>query len=266
MSPAISPDGRLIAFAAQGLRIADRIAQTEWLAASNSGSAFRFSGDGNWLTYTRYASGVQANPMVSGSNQVYLYDIQNRIETLVSHAMSSTVFAAGHSELPDISPDGRFVVYRTLATNLVNSVNGTSRQIILYDRLTGQNSLVSASYITGLQADDNSLRASFSTDGQLLLLQSWASDLLANDFNRNGDVFSQPIFMVRILPPGTAGEGPWLYWPFAPGNNYAVQFKSGLDNPMWQTLPGSITNDGVKAWTQDVSPTNSQRIYRVRSF
>jgi hypothetical protein len=96
------------------------------------------------------------------------------------------------------------------------------------------------------------------------LFQSWASDLVANDFNRSGDVIAQAIFTAVILPPAP-GQGPWLYWPFVPGNNYGVQFKNTLNDPLWQTLPGSFTNIGVKAWQQDPAPNGTQRIYRILS-
>ena len=164
------------------------------------------------------------------------------------------------------SPDGRFISYRTRATNLVAGASGITRQIVLYDRQTGSNTLVSASRFTGGPADDHSLRASFSADGQTLLMQSWASDLTAGDFNHSGDAFAHTIFTATILPATTPGQGPWLSWPFVPGSQYTVQFKNSLADSLWQDLPGSSTKVGVKAWLQDTAPASPQRIYRVISF
>jgi Tol biopolymer transport system component len=260
---AISPDGNRIAFyTTTQMRIADRAAQTNWLVASITpnfswSAAPQLSADGNWLTYSRY---------VSPWTQTYLYDVQNRIELLVSHAMNSTAGGGGNSDGPDISPDGRFVSYRTTATNVVAGGNGLIRQIILYDRQTGSNALVSASRFTGAPADDHSLRASFSLDGQTLLFQSWASDLVANDANQSGDVFAHTILTVVIFPPGVPGQGAWISWPYVPGNNYDVQFKHSLDDLLWQSLSGTITNLGTKAWMQDVAPDAAHRFYRIRSF
>ncbi len=258
---AISPDGSRLAYStASELRLADLGAQTNWLVSAITTSSRplpRFNADGNWLAYSRN---------VSGSNQVFLYDIPGRTELLVSHAMNSAAGGGGHSDSPDLSPDGRFVSFRTLATNIVTGASGITRQIILFDRQTGSNTLVSASRFTGGPADDHSMRASFSADGQTLLIQSWASDLTAGDFNHSGDVFAHTIFTAMILPATTPGQGPWLGWPFVPGNNYGVQFKNSLADPLWQDLPGSSTNIGVKVWLQDMTPASPERFYRVISF
>jgi Tol biopolymer transport system component len=256
---AISPDGNRIAFNTQlELRIVDRLVPTNWLVAALNVSSRpmpRFSLDGNWLTYSR---------SVAASNQVFLYDIPNRTELLVSHAIGSAVGGAGHSDAPDLTPDGRFVAYRTRAANIVAGMSGVTRQIVLYDHQTGLNTLVSASRYTGLPGDDHSLRATFSADGQTLLLQSWASDLAVDDFNRSGDVLAKAIFTAVILPP-VEGQSSWIYWPFEPGNNYSVQFKNSLDDPAWQSTAGIMTNVGNKVWFQDGFATNSQRFYRIQS-
>lgn len=258
---AISADGNRLAYnTLNQLSLADRAAQTNWLVttfASNSHRGPRLSATGDWLCYSRFES-----PW----HQTFLYDVQNRTEQLVSHARDSSTGGAGDSDSPDLSPDGRFVAYRTLATNVVNGATGITWQIVLYDRQTGSNTLVSASRFNGGPADDHSLRANFSPDGQTLLIQSWASDLVANDFNHSGDVLARTILTAVILPSVTPGQGPWLYWPFVPGNNYRVQFKNHLADPLWQNLPGSITNIGVKAWLQDITPAGPERFYRVISF
>jgi Tol biopolymer transport system component len=256
---ALSANGNLLAFAtASELRAADRGAQTSWLVASFSNTsrpAPRVSADGNWLAYDRRSGLWQ---------QTYLYDVRNHGETLVSHGLNSAAEGGGDSDAPDISPDGRFVAYRTLATNVITGANGYMRQVVLYDRQSGLNQLVSASRLTGLPGDDHSSRPRFSTDGQTLLIQSWASDLAGNDFNRGGDVIAHAIFTAVILPPAP-GQGAWLYWPYVPGNNYGVQFKNHLDDPLWQNLTGTFTNIGVKAWQQDTTPATTQRFYRIFS-
>lgn len=258
---AITPDGNRLAYCTSAeLRLVDRVAQTNWLVtglASTSRPVPRFNAGGNWLTYARY---------VSPFNQTYLYDVQNRAELLVSHALDSAAEGGGNSDSPELTPDGRFVAFRTLATNVVAGAGGITRQIILYDRQTGSNTLVSASRFTGASADDHSMRAVFSADGQTLLFQSWASDIAGNDFNRGGDVLARTIFTAMILPPAAPDQGPWLSWPLVPGRNSSVQFKNSLDDSIWQDVTGTITNVGVKAWLQDASPAGAQRFYRIISF
>ncbi len=258
---AISPDGNRLAYCTStALRIADRAAQTNWLVATLDSTSWpvpRFNADGHWLAYARF---------VSPFHQTYLYDVQNRAELLLSHGLDSGDPGGGNSDSPDLSPGGRFVAFRTLATNVVADASGITRQIVLYDRHTGLNTLVSASRFTGTPADDHSLRAIFSADGQTLLFQSWASDVVGNDFNHSGDVLAQAIFTAMILPPAVPDQGPLLTWPLLPGNGSRVQFKEGLNDLFWQDLPGSPTNDGWKAWLHDGPTTNAQRFYRVIVF
>jgi Tol biopolymer transport system component len=261
---AISGDGNFLAYTtASELRVVNRSAQTNWLVATGtfatgvvSRATLQLSVDGKWLTYAR---------LVSPGWQTFLYDVQGRVETLVSHAFNSSSGGYGNSEFPVISPDGRFVAYGTTATNIVLGITGLPRQLVFYDHQTGLNELFSANLTIGGQGNDYSLRARFSADGQTLLFQSWASDLTPGDFNRSGDVFARPILTAVILPP-VAGQSPWLYWPFLPGNNYAVEFKNTLADAAWQTLPGSYVTNGVKAWMQDGSPASDQRFYRINSY
>ncbi len=258
---AISPDGNRVAgVTATQLLIVDRAAGTNGVVATlaaGSRTLPRFSADGRWLTYARALNLV---------NQVYLNDLESGTEYLVSHATNSAAPGSAHSDAPDLSPDGRYIAYRTLANNVVAGANGSTRQIVLYDRQTGANSLLSASRLNGGRGDDYSTGVSFSADGQTLLLQSWASDLAPGDFNRTGDVFAYAFFTAVILPPATPGQGPWITWPFVPDNNYRVQFKNDLSDPEWQDMPGSFTTLGLKALQQDLAPNAARRFYRVVSY
>jgi Tol biopolymer transport system component len=258
---AISPDGSRIAGATSTqLWLMDRPASTNWVVtalASGSRPLQRFSADGNWLVYSRLAGTI---------NQVFQFDLVNRTEQLISHTQNPATGGSGHSDLPVFSPDGRFVAYRTYATDIVAGANGLARQLILYDRQTGANSLVSASRYTGAPSIDRSVRATFSADGQMLLYQSWASDLADGSFNTSGALFRLPILTALILPPAVPGQGPWLAWPAVPDGAYGVEYKNSLNDPLWQSLPGSITNNGFKAMLQDTSPDAARRFYRVVSF
>jgi Tol biopolymer transport system component len=260
---AISPDGNRLAYVtASQLAASDRAANTSWTVASlatGSRTAPRFSADGRWLAFA-YTKTTGA------TNQVYLNDLQTRTEYLASHATNSASGGNASSDRPEISPDGRFVAYRTYSSDVVPGASGATRQIVLYDRLSDANSLVTASRFTGAGGSDFSMSAGFSADGQTLLVQSWASDLAAGDANRTGDVFAYTILTAVILPSATPGQGPWISWPFVPGNNYRVQFKNNLHEPDWQELTGSITNVGVKGFQQDSSPVGTQRFYRINAF
>jgi len=137
---AISPDGNRVVYSATaGLYLRDRAAGTTTSigpALSGSHPGLRFSGDSRLVVYTR---------LVSSTNQVYLYDCQAGTNLLVSHRYDSSAEATGVSDWPDISPDGRFVAYRSAATNLVAGVTNGVPGIFLYDRQSGVTTLLGVS-------------------------------------------------------------------------------------------------------------------------
>ncbi len=257
----LSPDGNRLAYAtANQLWGVDRSAGVPWLIStlpSGSRPSPRFSADGLWLSYGK---------IVGSNNQVFLYDLSARTEHLASHASDSATPAQGRSDSADTSPDGRFLTYRSQASNLVADDTNGFADIFLYDRLTDANTLLSARWTGNGAADRHSFAPVFSADGQTLLFQTWASDMVPNDANRSGDVLSYVLLTAMILPPPASGEGPLISWPWVPGNNYRVQFKASLSDPEWQELPGTIWTSGVKAHLQDSAPAGTRRFYRVLAY
>jgi Tol biopolymer transport system component len=261
----ISPDGNRIAcFAGPGtVVLVDRVAGTSGPIGSGyagSRAGLRFGADGHFLTYA-------AAPTATGTNQVYLYDFQAASNLLVSSAFGLNVGGSASSDSPDISADGRFVAYRSFATNLlaVNTSNAVPN-LFLYDRLAGTTTLLSASRLTGGPGDNRSLAPVFSADGRTLLFQSWASDLVPVDFNHWDDVFALAFLYVSITPGSAPGQGPTVTWPARPGETYQVQFKNSLGDINWQDVVGIVIFQGNQAYLTDLAPSTGQRFYRVMAF
>jgi hypothetical protein len=169
----------------------------------------------------------------------------------------------GASDWPDISADGRFVSYRSAATNIVpNDTNGLP-DIFLYDRLTGINTLLSKRRSGNSSADARSLAPVFSANGRVLLFQSWASDMVAQDFNSGSDVFAFGLLYATIVPGDTPGEGSTISWPAVPGQTYRVQYKDSLGDATWQDVTGTVTTVGSAGFLTDLAPAAGQRFYRV---
>jgi Tol biopolymer transport system component len=262
----ISPDGNRIVYSLFGqLYAADRSANTNWQvgpAISGSRLGLRFSGDSRFLAYTA--------PLGS-TNQVYLYDFQTGTNLLVSRNCTSGAGAYGASDSPDLSSDGRFVAYRSAASNLVPGDTNGVPDVFIYDRLNSTTTLLSASRLGMSAADNRSLAPVFSADGQTLMFQSWASDIVAQDFNYGSDVFAFslyssspiPLFSAAIVPGAGSGQGPWIIWPVLPGKTYSVQFKNTLRDAEWQPLNGSVTVVSNQAYLNDPSPGSGPRFYRV---
>jgi hypothetical protein len=96
-----------------------------------------------------------------------------------------------------------------------------------------------------------------------LVFQSWASDILAGDFNHASDVF---ILNLLYATSSTVGQAPAISWPAAPGRTYQVQYKNTLDEANWQDASGTITITGNRGSFTDASPASGQRFYRVSGF
>lgn len=103
----------------------------------------------------------------------------------ISEGPGRTQAIVGDSLNPDISADGRYVVYESTARNLVVGVETNRSQIYLYDRATGATTLVSRDE-AGEPGDEGSFDALISGDGRWILFRSEAV-LLAEDTNGAND-------------------------------------------------------------------------------
>ncbi len=260
----ISPDANRFAAVSgtKQLWVADRNAGTNWTMISGPAptatSVLRFSGDSQVLVY---------NGGINNTNQVYSYDFGSGANTLISFNYASGLPGNGASDMPTVSPEGRFIAYRSAASDIVRGDNNGQPDIFLYDGQTGTNTLLSVGQLGNTFPINRSLTPVFSADGSTLVFESWASDLTSGDFNHSSDIFGT-IFLKALLLPvsSTLGEGPWISWSWTPGHNYRVEFKNDLGEANWQELSGTITNLGSKAWLRDPAPDAAHRFYRVHSF
>ena len=269
-STAISPDGHWLAYVTNNQSTArlfgvDRMLNTNFLIASyvsSSSSALRFDPSSRYLAY------LASSGPTSSVTQVYLFDFQTGINRLVTQSYDGVSPGNNNSDSIDVSSGGRFVAFRSAATNLVPGDTNGVPDVFLYDGLSGAITLISANRFGTASADNRSLSPIFSADGQTLVFTSWASDLVTNDFNYNADVFTlklsaggiTPGFSVLALP------GTWLTWPASIGKSYRVQFKNNLDEPEWHDLTQAVSIMGSRASVQDAAQTSGQRFYRVIAY
>ena len=266
---AISPDGNRIAYDSEGsLYLVDRqVGSLQRLGSGAWGShgTLRFSADGRYLAYDSPGANAATNRL----NNVYLYDCLTASNTIVSLPYSPGASANGASDSPDITPDGRFVAYRSAASNLVpGDFNGVP-DVFLWDRLTGATMLLSVSQGGDVSANNRSLTPVFGGDGATVFFESWASDLVPSDLNGWSDIFAVslvssggiPLFRAAIA--SGPGLGTWISWPAVPGKSYHVQFKNSLGDPAWQDLGASVSLVGAHAYLNDLAVPGTQRFYRV---
>jgi len=201
------------------------------LAASDSSGGVSqpfISYDGQYIVYTGTAPSLVAGQ----TNQapvanIYLYNTQTQVTTLVSHVPGeSTTGANAPSAFPFISGDDRFVAYLSEATDLVPGQQGPQTgirgpgNVFLYDISTGTNILVSHAVgepttsgndtsstegTTGFGLNDNS--------GRYLLFMSYATNLVSGQDNSGRsnlflyDTQEQTITLISHAPGSTTTGG-----------------------------------------------------------
>jgi hypothetical protein len=193
-SAAISPAGnRLLYQATNQLFVYDLMGNSNLFLCP---STVQIKGPSQWSGDGRYVAFVTATNLVAGdnngTNDVYVLDLQTGALTLVSLNQSGTGSAAGVSDSPVVSTDGRLVVFRSFATNVLPGIVRPP-SLFVYNRLSGSNSLlVTGSTGTGWTSWVS--QPALSTDGVRLAYQSWDASLVGGDLNGAGDVFASTNF------------------------------------------------------------------------
>ncbi len=144
------------------------------------------SADGRFVAFYSYATNLVPNGS-GGLLHVYVHDRQRGTTQLVSVGSSGTR-ASGDSWQPSISSDGRFVAFKSGASNLVANDTNDWSDVFVRDRQTGTTQRVSVDS-SGKQVNLPSSSPFISSDGRFVAFHSRASNLVANDTNRRHDVF-----------------------------------------------------------------------------
>jgi Tol biopolymer transport system component len=271
-----SPDGKWIVWSQAGSLYARyRTAGTNFIVSPQCPAAhagLRFSADSRFLAYATIAA--QSPTDTNGVSDIYLYDFQNRTNLLISLSCASPGAPNGPSDSPEISADGRFVAYRSSASDIVpGDTNGLS-DVFLYDRTNDLTTLLSVNRFGTSSGNNRSFAPLFSGDGGTLIFQSAASDLTPGDFNNGTDIFTFalstsapiPLFSAGISAGATPAQGPWISWPVLLGKTYRVQFKDDLNDSSWQDLVGSISVVGNQGHLNDLAPAANRRFYRIVAY
>lgn len=207
--PAMSADGRYIAFAsaatnlvlldANGARdsifIYDRVADAlavlaiglEQYQLESDACSPHLSGDGRLIAF------ASADARLSPDDDdavcdVYVYDREcpERGAELITRGLDGP--ADGGSDVSGISEDGRYVVFYSNASNLVQDDDNGVSDAFVHDRVTGRTVLASRA-LDGTSGQGCSWTTGISADGRYVLFDSYAGDLVPGDGARYRKVF-----------------------------------------------------------------------------
>lgn len=218
----ISGDGRYVAFDStssnliaddkNGLAdifVHDRQTRvTELISVSSNGEQGNsnsvnpsISADGRYIVYLSESTNL-VDGDTNGFKDAFVYDRISGITENVSVSSSREQANNESKEYPYISGDGRFVVYYSIASNLVAGDTNGYRDVFVHDRLTGETMRVSESS-NGVQGNNDSYPYSLlSENGQFVAFNSSASNLVSGDTNERDDIFVHEI--EGSIPPPVA--------------------------------------------------------------
>ena len=94
----------------------------------------------------------------------------------------------GASLRPSMSADGRYVAFYSEAANLVPGDTNGAADVLVHDRGSGATKRISVS-AAGSEGNGDSVRPAISADGRLVVFESDASNLVAGDSNHFTDIF-----------------------------------------------------------------------------
>ncbi|GIF01965.1 hypothetical protein Ari01nite_94290 [Paractinoplanes rishiriensis] len=225
-SPAISADGRYVAFvshaanlvpgdtnATEDVFVHDRQAgTTRRISVSTAGVEANerslgptITADGRYVAFGSFAT----NLVPSGASGVFVRDLRQNHTELAS-VTSSGVPAGGNLGLnAAISAQGRHVAFYTDAPDVVPGDTNTVQDIFVRDLRADTTSRAGLSS-TGLQGDDNSFAPAISGNGRFVAFGSFATNLVPGDTNGVEDIFVQDRWTGvtrRVSVSGTNGEG-----------------------------------------------------------
>lgn len=217
------------------------------------------SRDGRYVAFNSLASNLVAGD-TNGGWDIFVRDRQSGQTTLESRS-SSGQQGSNWSQWPSISADGRYVAFKSFASNLVSGDSNGTWDVFVRDKQSG--TIVRASVGSGGQQGNNpSQDPALSANGRFVAFTSQSTNLAADDSNGVADVF------VRDLTSGTTsrssltengGEanGPSDYFgPSLSSEGRSIAFASLASN-----LVSGDTNGVWDVFVHDQTPENSRIIY-----
>ena len=166
------------------------------VAPNGHSSLADISGDGQYIVFVSSATNLVTTLDNNATSDIYLYNRTSGSLTVISLSSNGDQTANGASTAPSISADGRYIVYQSLATNLVNSTDtNNAADIFLYD-IVNKTTVFICSTSSGLPLNGSCVSPKISADGSTIVYLSDATNHSNSDRNNTAgdgkfDVFKR---------------------------------------------------------------------------
>ncbi len=156
-------------------------------ASNGSSSNGAVSSDGRYVVFQSNATNLVSGDVNSASD-IFLRDRTDGTTIRVS-VNDDGDEADGDSINPRISSDGRYIVFQSAATNLVSDDTNEQIDIFLHDTDSETTTRISLS-ATDVEGDGDSTNPDISSDGNIIVFESEATNLIDDDDNAFSDIFA----------------------------------------------------------------------------
>jgi len=206
--PSISADGRYVVFESSATNLVsgdtngvsdifvrDRLTGTTARVSVDSSGVQgdqeslgpSISADGRYVAFYSAAANLVALD-TNGVTDAFVHDRQTGVTELAS-VDSAGNQGDGDCYFPTLSADGRYVAFRSAATNLVLSDTNGFFDIFVRDRQSATTERVSVDSASGQSDGDSGLHPVISADGRFVVFYSGGTNLVPGDTNGFFDVF-----------------------------------------------------------------------------
>lgn len=282
-SPAISTDGRFVAFdsSATNLVARDRNGRVDiFVRDRGTGTTTRVSVNANGAG----GNGPSFDPSISADGRIVGFDsgasnlvrndgndawdvfVRDREARRTRRVSLSSNGRAGNRDSWSavVSADGRYVAFASLAFNLVEGDTNRQADIFVRDRRLGVTTRVSVRS-NGGQANGGSAFPAISADGRHVAFRSVATNLVAGDTNGHADVFVHDretgrTRRVTVARDGSQANGP-SDAPALSADGSLVAFESSATN-----LVAADTNAYRDIFVRDRAEGRTRRVSISSSY
>ena len=188
--------------------------------------------DGRYVAFSSGATNLVFPNDSSLYSDVFVHDRQTVETTRVSVSLTG---GGGDSDsrAPSISSVGRYVAFESFASNLVPGDTPGNKNIFVRDHTMGQTTMVSVSS-EGVQGNGLSRFPSISAEGRYVAFQSTADNLMADDTDRDWDIYvhdreTGQTTLISVSSDGVKGND-WSMNPSISSDGRYIAFESLADN------------------------------------
>jgi Tol biopolymer transport system component len=187
---------------------------------------------------------------------VFVHDLQTGRTECVSLGLGGSA-ANGYSDAPSVSSDGRFVAFRSDATDLDAVDTTADADVFVRDMQTGVTTLVSVAS-DGSQSEGVSWMPAISADGRFVAFLS-AARLVPGDTNATQDVFVRDLQTATTTRINLASDGTQANWAaFCPAISADGRFV-GFCTMASNLVPGD-TNGSFDVFVHDTHTATTTRV------